>query len=65
MGCVSGKIRLTLSEKDSLDFEKNNDTDKWIITFNQYSKLNLHQNDKLYILTQAQKYLSSSTNKIL
>lgn len=64
MGCVSGKIRLTLSDKDTLDFEKNNDNDTWVVQFNKYINLPLHQSDKLYLLNQVQKYFSS-TNKIL
>ena len=61
MGCVSGKIRLTLSERNTLDFEKNNDTDTWVVQFNKYINLPLHQTDKLYLLDQVQKYLSSTT----
>jgi hypothetical protein len=59
MGCTNGKISLSIDDKIKLDFEKN-DKNEWIANFNDTIKLNLRSKDKLYLLSQAQKYITST-----
>jgi hypothetical protein len=59
MGCTNGKISLSIDDKNKLDFESN-DKNEWIIKFNDTIKLNLRSKDKLYLLSQAQKYITTT-----
>lgn len=58
MGCTNSKISLSVDDKIKLDFESN-DKNEWIANFNDTIKLNLRSKDKLYLLSQAQKYITS------